>query len=117
MVVFLKTSEEATCEPSSTCDWVYTDQIPILTNVTTFFDNSTFSWNIKVEGTDFTGTEGDVSFEINNIAQTTTSVSQTEAIFTIDNVTSQALANNLLFFEVGLPQNHSLVATQLDITP
>jgi hypothetical protein len=25
MVVFLKTSEEATCEPSETCDWVYTD--------------------------------------------------------------------------------------------
>jgi hypothetical protein len=25
MVVFLKTSEEATCDPSTNCDWVYTD--------------------------------------------------------------------------------------------
>jgi hypothetical protein len=85
--------------------------------VTTVFDNSTLSWTVKVEGTDFTGTTSDVSLEIDNVAQTTTSVSTTEAIFTITNVSSQALTNNMLYFDVGLPQNHSLVAAQLDITP
>ena len=52
------------------------------------FDTSTMSWTVKVEGTDFTGTVDDVALEIDNVAQTTTSVSATEAIFTIDDVTT-----------------------------
>ena len=39
MVVFLKVSEEATCDPDDRA-WVYTNQIPILENITTTFDNS-----------------------------------------------------------------------------
>ena len=38
MVVFLKVSEEATCDPDDRA-WVYTNQIPILENITTTFDN------------------------------------------------------------------------------
>lgn len=68
MVVFLKTSEEATCDPSTTCDWIYTDQVPLITNVTTSFDNSTLSWTVNVEGTDFTGSTSDISLEIGSVA-------------------------------------------------
>lgn len=58
-----------------------------------------------------------MSLEIDSVAQTTTSISTTEAIFTISNVSTQAFANNKLFFEVGLPKNHSLVEASLAITP
>ena len=68
MVVFLKTSEEATCDPSDICDWVYTDKIPQITNISSSFDNTTLQWVVKVEGTDFVGGTGDVSLEIANVA-------------------------------------------------
>jgi hypothetical protein len=61
MVVFLKTSEEATCD-STTCAWVYTSTLPVIENVTTSFDNSTLAWTVKVTGTGFTGTTNDVEF-------------------------------------------------------
>lgn len=87
MVVFLKTSEEATCD-SSVCAWTYTSALPVIENVTTSFDNSTLAWTVNVTGTDFTGATSDVEFYYANTLQTTTSVSSTEAIITITNVTS-----------------------------
>jgi hypothetical protein len=87
MVVFLKTSEEATCD-SSVCAWTYTASLPVIENVTTSFDNSTLAWTVNVTGTGLTGTTSDVEFYYANTLQTTTSVSSTEAIITITNVTS-----------------------------
>jgi hypothetical protein len=87
MVVFLKTSEEATCD-SSVCAYIYTSTLPVIENVTTSFDNSTLAWTVNVTGTDFTGATSDVEFYYANTLQTTTSVSSTEAIITITNVTS-----------------------------
>jgi hypothetical protein len=87
MVVFLKTSEEATCD-SSVCAYTYTSTLPVIENVTTSFDNSTLAWTVNVTGTDFTGATSDVEFYYANTLQTTTSVSSTEAIITITNVTS-----------------------------
>ena len=115
MVVFLKTSEEATCE-SPTCDWYYTAALPVIENVTTSFDNSTMAWTVKVSGTGFTGTTSDLEFYYANTLQTTTSVSSTEALITITNVTSQTMTGSNLYFEVGLAQNYSLVQSSLEIT-
>jgi hypothetical protein len=102
MVVFLKTSEEATCD-SSVCAYTYTSTLPVIENVTTSFDNSTLAWTVNVTGTDFTGATSDVEFYYANTLQTTTSVSSTEAIITITNVTSQTMTGSNLYFEVGLP--------------
>jgi len=70
-----------------------------------------------VTGTGFTGTASDLEFYYANTLQTTTSVSSTEAIITITNVTSQTMTGSNLYFEVGLPQNYSLVQAALEITP
>jgi hypothetical protein len=88
MVVFLKTSEEATCDPSSTCDWYYTASLPVIENVTTSFDNTTMAWSVHVTGTGFTGSAADVEFYYANTLQPTATVSSTEAVITISNVTS-----------------------------
>jgi hypothetical protein len=56
-----------------------------------------------VTGTDFTGTTDDVEFYYADTLQTTTSVSSTEAIITITDVTSQTMTGSFLYFEVGLP--------------
>ena len=87
VVVFLKTSEEATCD-SAVCSWYYTASLPVVENVTTEFDNSTLAWKVKVTGTGFTGATSDVEFYYANTLQTTSSVTATEAVITISNVTS-----------------------------
>jgi hypothetical protein len=102
LVVFLKTSEEATCE-DDTCDWYYTADLPVVENVTTEFDTTSLEWTVKVTGTDFTGSTSDLEFYYANTLQTTTSVSSTEAVITLSNVTSQTMTGSNLYFAVGLP--------------
>lgn len=55
MVVFLKTSEEATCDTANVCNYLYSDSIPQVTNISTTFDSATLQWVVKVEGNGFTG--------------------------------------------------------------
>jgi len=64
MVVFLKVSEEATCDTANVCNYVYTDTLPEVTAISTIFDSSSLEWTIKVEGTGFTGTSSDVILEV-----------------------------------------------------
>jgi len=111
VVVFLKTSEEATCDMAVCKTWTYTGVIPTLTSVVTSFDTTSLQWKVTATGTDITGDASTTELELSNIAQTTTSVSTTEAVFTITNVTTQTLVDSALYFDIGLPENHNLVAT------
>jgi hypothetical protein len=117
MVVFLKTSEEAT----STSDdraWIYTDDLPSLDTVTTSFDDSTLQWTVTVTGTDFEDSTDGVELVISDVAQTTTSISSREVVFTISNVSSQSLSSNILYFAVGIPDNHAAISgATITITP
>jgi hypothetical protein len=63
MVVFLKTSEEATCD-STVCAWTYTGNIPVLETVIASFDSTSLEWIVTVTGTDFSGdtTTTDLNF-------------------------------------------------------
>jgi len=54
MVVFLKTSEEATCD-ASVCAWTYTANIPVLESVVASFDATSLNWIVTATGTDFSG--------------------------------------------------------------
>jgi hypothetical protein len=87
MVVFLKTSEEATCD-ASVCAWTYTANIPVLESVVASFDTTSLDWIVTVTGTDFSGDTTTTDLRFGGISQTTTSVSTTEAVFTINNITS-----------------------------
>jgi len=55
MVTFLKTSEEATCVPSTACEWNYTDSIPEVTSMNARYNSIDNHWEVKVAGTNFTG--------------------------------------------------------------
>jgi hypothetical protein len=88
IVVFLKASEEAVCDPSSKCDYTWTSDIPILETSVLSFDVSSNEWLLTVTGTDFTGDTSSVELFIEDKIQTTKSVSTTEAVFTIVDVTS-----------------------------
>ena len=88
MVVFLKVSEEATCDTANVCNYLYTDNVPQVTSISSSFDSASLQWLIKVEGTGFTGSTSDVSLEIEGVAQSTTAITTTEATFAITNVST-----------------------------
>jgi hypothetical protein len=79
MIVFLKVSEEATCEKDdsdvSICAFTYTDDVPYLGSVVASFDTDLLQWIVTVSGTDFTGDTDSVKLYLSDIAQTATEVS------------------------------------------
>lgn len=86
MIVFLKTSEEAICDPKEKCGWTWSSFIPIVKQAELQYDNDSQNYELKITGTDFTGDTSTVEFFIDNVKQTTKSVNGTEAIFTITDV-------------------------------
>ena len=119
MITFLKTSEEAVCVPNDTCAWTYSGTIPTVTGIVSEYSTTTNAWTVKVTGTAFTGTTSTVELVANGASQTTTSVSTTEAVFTISNVTSSSLSNMFVYFDVGLPEGHHSIVNNstLSLTP
>ena len=57
LLVFLKTSEEASCEDDNGCPYKFVDDIPTITKVEKEWDSVNNEWTIKVTGTDFSGTK------------------------------------------------------------
>jgi deoxyxylulose-5-phosphate synthase len=62
-----------------------------------------------VTGTDFTGDTDSVELLVNDVKQTTKSVTATEAVFTVVDVSSQSVNSNVLYFDVGIPENHTVI--------
>ena len=77
MIVFLKTSEEAVCDPVSKCEFTWTNSLPIVTSTNLDWDAVDNEWQIRVEGTGFTGDQTTTHFIIEDVPQTTKSFSDT----------------------------------------
>ena len=68
-----------------------------------------------MQGTGFTGDQSSVELFVGSIKQETSSISESEAIFTITNVTSPTISSLDLFFDVGIPEG--VLETSLTLTP
>jgi hypothetical protein len=110
MLVFLKVSEEAACVPNETCAWTYTADIPEVTNMITEWDETNHYWTVVVTGTNFAGnTIEETELNVNGRPQTTISISDTEAIFRVSNITGWTLYNINLYFVSGNPKGFDTV--------
>jgi hypothetical protein len=110
MLVFLKTSEEAACVPNETCAWTYTNAgLPTVTNMSLAYDDASHNWTVTVTGSSFSGNISSTVLEIGGRAQTTASLTVSEAVFRITNVASGSLAGMKLYFGVGIPEGHASV--------
>lgn len=56
LVVFLKTSEEAQCQMTNNCKYIFTDSVPQVTAMIPEWDAASNAWTIKLTGTAFSGT-------------------------------------------------------------
>lgn len=79
LVVFLKTSEEATCSMADNCKFKYTSAIPQVTSMTPEWDVASNTWSIKLLGTAFTGALDSVELSVLGKVQTPEVVSSTLA--------------------------------------
>ena len=121
MLVFLKTSEEASCVPNDTCAWTYTSAIPTVSNISTHWDNNTRKWQVIVNGSDWTGSAATTMLYVNGHAQKTVSQdnSQNYTIFEVTNIRGKTLSNMKVYFDVGTPKGHDTVidGVSLDVLP
>jgi len=68
MVVFLKVSEEAECEPKSKCEFTWTaSSMANVTAAEVLFDTTDYEWQLKLNGSDFTGDTSSVELFVSNV--------------------------------------------------
>ena len=67
----------------------------------------------------FTGDTSTTELYFGENKQKVVSVDETEAVFTISNVASSTVSGDdtRLYFDVGLPENHTMTWNQFNITP
>jgi hypothetical protein len=65
VIVFLKTSEEATC-PAEVCKktFVYTSAVPTITSAGVLYEAASKSWKLEARGTGFTGDANSVKLMV-----------------------------------------------------
>jgi hypothetical protein len=120
VVTFLKTSEEAVCNPTSACVWTYSSTVPTITAMTTEFDAATAKWLFKITGVAMraSASSGDTStLYVGTQLQTMRSHSDTLAVFEVTNVPSLNVTNMYNFYPVGLPANHDKVKNGTNLEP
>jgi hypothetical protein len=73
VVVFLKTSEEAKCDPKTKCAWTYTSTIPEVTEIAAKWDDTDLEWTVEVIGKGFSGTKDTTELFVDGSKMTTKS--------------------------------------------
>ena len=116
-VVFLKVSEESNCTDDK-CLMTFTSVLPTLTSAAVEFDTTLNQWVLAVIGENFTGDASKTEFKVNGIDQTIKSWSATRVEVTLNNLTSSSLSSSKIYFDIGIPANHSIVSnTTLTLEP
>lgn len=67
VVVFQKTSEEASCVKPN-CVFTYTSTLPEVKTMEAKFDATASEYQLTISGTGFTGTTSNVQFEVSGVA-------------------------------------------------
>ena len=103
VVVFLKTSEEASCLDSLECVFSFTNLLPKVTAIAPEWDASLNAWTIKLSGTEFSGNASTSMLSVSGIEQPAVAVLPSTAVFKITNALNSKLANVRLHLDVGIP--------------
>ena len=78
VIVFLKTSEEAPCIPTTVCKtFTYSSSVPIVTSQTRSFDSTDNRWELIVAGTQFPTTTSEATLTVGGVQQPTKSITAT----------------------------------------
>jgi len=88
----------------------FTSALPTLTSAAVEFDTASNKWVLAVIGENFTGDASTTEFKVNGRDQEIKSWSATRVEVTLNNLTSTSLASSKMYFDIGIPENHSIVS-------
>jgi hypothetical protein len=103
VVVFLKTSEEASCLDSLDCVFSFTNILPNVTDIASEWDATLNAWTVKLSGTGFTGNATTSMLSVSGVEQPAVAVLPTTAVFKITNSLNSKLTNIRLHLDIGIP--------------
>lgn len=115
VIVFLSTSEEAQSAIDNA--WTWATPSGTVTGMSSAFDASLNKEVVTVTGSGFTVDDlTSVSLYIDDVEQTTLTVTDTEATFSIDDMASSTSDNVKVYFSDGLPTGYDTLGS-LTVTP
>ena len=107
LIVFLKTSEEAQCD-DALCRFTYVEPSSEVLDITTAYNTGSLTQQVFVEGT---GLSDDLELLIDGYRQTLVSVTDTRAIFDINEMDSFESSDILVYTSEGFPSGSDIVHT------
>jgi hypothetical protein len=109
LIVFLKTSEEATCNDADACAVTFTDSLSTVTDLSYSVDEDGLF--ITVSGSDFAGDESTTLLYINGLEQSVSSFSTSEVVFEVIDVNdlSDFSGSMTLYFDDGVPAGNDII--------
>ena len=98
----------------------FTSSVPELKSVAVNFDDTTRKWEMQVLGEGFTGDKTTTEFVYGGVNQEIKEVTTTSVKVVFTNITDGTvdLKSSKLYFDIGLPSNHSIISNNsLKLTP
>lgn len=94
----------------------FTSVLPSLTSAAVEFDTTLNQWIYAVVGEGFTGDASTTELKIGGLDQTAHEWSDTRVSFKLTSLTSTSLSSAKLYFDIGIPENHAIVANATLVT-
>ena len=94
----------------------FTSVLPSLTSAAIEFDTTLNEWIYAVVGTGFTGDASTSELKIGGLDQPVHEFTTTRVAFRLTNLTSGSLSSAKLYFDIGIPENHAVVANATLVT-
>jgi len=116
VIVVLAASEEATC-PGDDCKFSFVAPGATVTSLTPAFNATTNTLEVTLAGTGLPdGNTAGLTLHLAGVAQTTTSVTATAAVFTVTDVKVPAFTDANVYFADGLATGYASI-NALTLTP
>jgi hypothetical protein len=117
LIVFLRTSEEATCQLTDCMITIIDTGLPTVSSMSAYWDDVTQKHLISIQGTDFTADASYTEFKIDGYSQIIQSVSSTEVIVEVNNTLGTSSTDLKFYLMEGIPDSHSIVEAGISLDP
>jgi hypothetical protein len=117
LLVFLRTSEEATCSMSDCLISIIDSGLPSVSSMTAYWDDATQKHLISIQGSGTSQDIDDIEFKIDGFSQIIQSVSQTEVIVEVNNTLGTSSTDLKLYTMEGIPDGHSIIEAGISLDP
>lgn len=117
LIVFLRTSEEATCSLADCMISVIDTNLPTVTSMTTSWDETSEKHLITIAGSNFYADTAYTEFKIDGYSQIIQSVTSTEVVVEVNSTLGTSSTDLKLYLLEGIPDGHSIIEGGISLDP